>query len=108
MIELARAYLRPAKTVSLPGAPGSPLNFSAGLCRIFDPRLVTLALRREDVTVHLDVRHSTHAQSWIAACGENYPAKARVALADGTVLMPPQYVHPDTDALKLYDCEETR
>ncbi len=104
MIELARAYLVPAKTVSLPGAPGSPLNFTAGLCRIFDQRLVTLALRREDVTVHLDARYSTHAAEWIAACGEIKPARAKVALADGTVLFPPQYRHPDDDALKLYEC----
>lgn len=105
MIELARAFLCPAKTISLPGAPGSPLNFSAGLCRIFDQRLVTIALRREDVTLHLDARYSTHAQEWIAKCGEIYPAKAKVGLADGTVLMPPNYVHPDTEATKLYEGE---
>ncbi len=104
MIELARAYLTPAKTVSLPGAPGSPLNFSAGMCRIFDPRLVTVALRRADVTVALDDRYCTHAQEWIAKCGDIYPAKAKISLPDGTILHPPQYIHPDEDALKLYEC----
>ena len=103
--ELARAYLVPAQTKSLPGAPGSPLSFSAGLCRIRDPRLVTIALRRADVTVHLDERYSSHAQSWIAACGENYPARAKVALADGTVLMPPHYIHPDEAVAKLYESD---
>ncbi len=101
---LASAYLVPAQTRAFPGAPGSPLEFRAGLCRIRDPRLVTIALRRADVTVHLDARYSTHAQDWIKACGENYPAKAKVALADGTVLLPPHYIHPDEDALKLYEC----
>ena len=104
--EIARAYLVPAQTKSLPGAPGSPLNFSAGLCRIRDPRLVTIALRRADVTVHLDERYSTHAQDWIKACGDNYPAKAKVALADGTVLFPPNYIHPDDEVAKLYEPDD--
>jgi hypothetical protein len=106
VIELARAYLAPAKTISLPGAPGAPLNFSAGLCRIFDPRLVTIALRRPDVTVALDERYKSHLRQWLDACGEFQPARAKVSLPDGTVLHPPHYTTPAEDALNLYACED--
>ncbi len=95
MDEIARAYLVPARTVSLPGAPGTPLMFSAGLCKIRDQRLVIAALRRADVTVQPEPRWETHLSKWVAQCGEFQPAKAKVALANGTVLEPPDYVAPE-------------
>lgn len=102
MDEIARAYLCPAKTVSLPGAPGTPLNFSAGLCKIRDERLVIAALRRADVTIQPEPRWETHIKKWVVLCGEHQPARAKVALGNGTVLQPPRYLTPEDELREKY------
>lgn len=102
MDEIARAYLVPAKTVSLPGAPGTPLMFSAGLCKIRDQRLVIAALRRADVTVQPEPRWESHISRWVEQCGEGHPARAKVALANGTVLQPPHYRTPEEELRDRY------
>lgn len=91
MIPVATAYMTPAKTVSLPGLPGTPMNFSAGRCIIYDTRMITIAMRNSEVTIYPSERYRTHVDQWIAQCGENYPARAKIALHDGTILYPPLY-----------------
>lgn len=90
-MQIADAYLVPARTVSLPGAPGTRLDFRAGRCTIHDPRLVPIVLRMPDVTVQFTERYASQAQDFIAQCGENYPARAKVALTNWVVLEPPAY-----------------
>lgn len=91
MEALAHAYLRPARTVSLPGAPGSRMDFRAGVAELHDPRNVLLALAMDNCTVEPMPRYVDHWRGWVRDCTEWQPARADIALPGGLVFHPPDY-----------------
>lgn len=92
-MELLAAYLTPAQQSCRPGPPGTKLYFRQGRCSVTDVRQIPFLLRMPDVTLQIPERYVSHVWDWLAACGENRPARAKVAFPSGVVLEPP-YEYP--------------